>query len=60
MEKIVKKDGYVYSVIEHDVYGMHKTIRNLGKDPDDPMWADDLKKIIKPKPKKKTKKEEDK
>lgn len=32
-EKIVKKDGYVYRVILHDVYGKHKTITKLGKDP---------------------------
>lgn len=42
MEKIVKMNGYVYLVIEHDVYGRHTTFKNLGKDPDDPMWADEL------------------
>ena len=42
MEKIVKMNGYVYLVIEHDVYGRHTTFKILGKDPDDPMWADEL------------------
>ena len=32
MDKIIKKDGYVYLVKEHDSYGRHKTITNLGKD----------------------------
>ena len=35
-------NGYVYLVIEHDVYGRHTTFKILGKDPDDPMWADEL------------------
>ena len=54
-EYIVRKDGYVYHVIEHDVYGNHKTVTNLGKDPDDPRWNNELEK-----PKKTTKKEDDK
>lgn len=32
MEYIVKKDGYVYQVTEHDVYGRHKTTVCLGKE----------------------------
>ena len=55
MHYIERKNGYVYLVQEHDVYGRHKTVTNLGKDPDDPMWAEELKSI---RPKKK-KKEED-
>lgn len=55
MEYIKRENGYVYLIKEHDVYGNHKTITNLGKDPDNPMWAEDLK----PKKKKDTKKEED-
>ena len=54
MKYIEKKDGYVWLVEEHDVYGRHKTITSLGKDPNDPMWADELKSI---KPKKNKKKE---
>lgn len=41
MEKIIKQDGYVYLVKEHDYYGRHKTIVNLGKDIDDPRWKED-------------------
>lgn len=57
MEYILKKDGYVYLVKEHDVYGMHKTITNLGKDPDDPMWKEEVEEM---KSKKKRTKKEDK
>ena len=42
MNKIVRMNGFVYLVIEHDVYGRHTTFKILGKDPDDPMWADEL------------------
>lgn len=42
MDKIVRQNGYVYLVVEHDVYGRHTTLTSLGKDPDDPMWADEL------------------
>lgn len=31
-EYIKKENGYVYQVIEHDIYGKHKTVINLGKD----------------------------
>lgn len=48
MEHIEKRNGYVWFVKEHDVYGRHKTIIRLGKDPD----------YIESKPKK-TKKSED-
>ena len=34
MEKIVKKDGYVYLVKENSNDGRFKTWYNLGKDPD--------------------------
>lgn len=53
MEKIVKKDGYVYLVYGTDGF---LTWRNMGKDPDDPMWNEEI--VEKPK-RKKTKKEED-
>jgi hypothetical protein len=32
MEKIIRKDGYVYLEKWHDVDGRHKTIYNLGKE----------------------------
>ena len=47
MNKIIKKDGYVY-LVTGDV---HITRTYLGKDPDDPRWSDD----VKPKRKKKQK-----
>lgn len=53
MEKIIKKDGYVYLVKDWDKPGF-ETFSNLGKDPDSPIW--------KPKKEKKnieTKKEND-
>ena len=40
MDKIIKQNGYVYLEIWHDFEGKHKTMRNLGKDPDDPMWQE--------------------
>lgn len=45
MEKIVRTNGYVYLVKEHDVYGRHTTLTNLGKDPNHPMWAEELNNI---------------
>ena len=58
MEKIVKKDGYVYLVYGTDGF---LTWRNMGKDPDDPMWNEEVKEmnIEKPKKNKKQKKSED-
>ena len=32
MEYIKKENGNVWLVIEHDVYGKHKTVRYLGKE----------------------------
>lgn len=55
MGKIVKMNGYVYLVQEHDVYGRHTTFVNLGKDPDDPMWSEELNEIKTKKKKKETK-----
>lgn len=52
MEKIIKKSGYVYWVTGDKGF---ETFYNLGKDPDDPMWAEELK----PKKKKNKKKELD-
>ena len=64
MEKIIKKDGYVYLVKGDKGF---ETYYNLGKDPDDPRWnegedleiveKDDIIEVV-PKPKK-TKKSED-
>ena len=48
MEKIVKKDGYVYFVQDYDRKGF-ETYVNMGKDPDDPRWNEEA-------PTKKTKK----
>ncbi len=57
MNKIVRMNGYVYFVEEHDAYGKHKTITNLGKDPDDPRWKEET--DIPKQKKKKTKKDTD-
>lgn len=40
MEKIVKKDGYVYFVQDYDRKGF-ETYVNMGKDPDDPRWNEE-------------------
>lgn len=40
MEKIVKKDGYVYLVQDFDRKGF-ETYVNMGKDPDDPRWNEE-------------------
>jgi hypothetical protein len=32
MEHIKKENGNVWLVIEHDVYGRHKTLKYLGKE----------------------------
>jgi hypothetical protein len=32
MEYIKKENGEVWLVIEHDVYGRHKTVKYLGKE----------------------------
>ena len=47
MNKIVKKDGYVFLVKENDAYGRFPTYYNMGKDPDDPRWEDKPKKTKK-------------
>ena len=52
MKYIEKKNGYVYLVEEHDVYGRHKTVINLGKDPNDPRWTEELKSVSSNKKKK--------
>lgn len=39
MEKIIRKDGYVYFVENFDKKGF-ETYYNLGKDPDDDRWED--------------------
>lgn len=48
MDKIIKKNGYVYLVKNWDRKGF-ETLYNMGKDPDDPMWQEE------DKPKKKRK-----
>lgn len=55
MEKIIKKNGYVYLVENWDRKGF-ETYHNMGKDPDDEMWKEEIKEISKPK---KTKKDVD-
>lgn len=57
MEYILKKDGYVYLVQENDTAGRFPTYYNLGKDPDDPMWKEEVEEMKSKK--KRTKKEED-
>lgn len=42
MEKIIKKDGYVYLVENWDRKGF-ETFYNLGKDNDDPRWKEEEK-----------------
>lgn len=54
MQYIEKKDGYVYMVVENSTDGRFKTYYNLGKDPDSPIWFDEVKEM---KFNKKTKKE---
>jgi len=55
MDKIVKKDGYVFLAQNWDRKGF-ETYYNLGKDPDDPRWNEQEEK---PKQKReKTKKDE--
>lgn len=53
MHYIIKENGYVFMVIEHDEAGKFITKYNMGKDPDDPRWNEE-------KSKKSTKKEDDK
>lgn len=50
MERIVKKDGYVYLIKENSNDGRFKTWYNMGKDSDDPRWKEEEEN---PKPKKK-------
>lgn len=47
MEKIVRKNGYVYLVQDWDKKGF-ETFYNLGKDPNDTRWQDDeiIKEVI--------------
>lgn len=39
MDKIIKKDGFVY-LVQGDKKGF-ETFYNMGKDPDDPRWYED-------------------
>lgn len=57
MEKIVKKDGYVYLVQDFDRKGF-ETFYKLGKDIDSPMWKEEVKEMSQEKPKKKKNEEE--
>ena len=45
MKYIEKKDGYVYLVEENSTDGRFKTYYNLGKDPDSPIWFDEVKEM---------------
>ena len=54
MQYIERKNGYVYLVEDKSTDGRFKTYYNLGKDPDSPMWIDEVKEM---KINKKTKKE---
>ena len=51
MERIEKRNGYVYLVDGKKGFETHF---KLGKDPDDPMWKEEIKEIKKPKKKTKT------
>lgn len=44
MNKIEKKDGYVYLVEDCDKKGF-ETYCNLGKDIDSPIWEDEIKEM---------------
>lgn len=54
MEKIVRKNGYVYLVEGEKGF---ETFYNLGKDIDDPKWGEEAKEIKKKYENKKKKKE---
>lgn len=54
MNKIVKKDGYVFLVKEDSNDGRFVTWYNMGKDSDDPRWKEE-----EDKPKKKIKQKKD-
>ena len=56
MEKIIKKDGYVYLVQDFEKKGF-EIFHNLGKDPD--LYEEEIKEADKPKKTKKQKKSED-
>ena len=55
MEKIVRKNGYVYLVQDWDKKGF-ETYYNLGKDVDDPRWKEEVEEMLQEKPKKGKKK----
>lgn len=42
MERIIKKDGYVY-LVKGEKKGF-ETFYNMGKDPDDPRWKEQVEK----------------
>lgn len=44
MNKIIRMNGFVYLVENWDRKGF-ETYYNLGKDPDDPMWKDEVKEM---------------
>ena len=56
MEKIVRKNGYVYLVQDWDKKGF-ETYYNLGKDVDDPRWKEEVEEMLQEKPKKGKKKQ---
>ncbi len=55
MEKIVRKNGYVYLEKWFDIEGKHTTTYNLGKDPDSEMWKEEIEEITKSKKNKRKK-----
>lgn len=55
MQKIIKKNGFVYLVENWDRKGF-ETYHNMGKDIDDPKWKEEVKDMTK---RKKTKKDVD-
>ena len=58
MDKIIKKDGFVY-LVQGDKKGF-ETFYNMGKDIDDPRWKEEVEEMSQEKPKKrKEKKSED-
>lgn len=56
MDKIVRQNGYVYLVKDFDRRGF-ETFTNLGKDPEDPMWHEEIEEMKKTKKSKKVEEE---
>lgn len=54
MERIIKRDGYVFLVKDWERKGF-ETYHNLGKDPNHPMWHEEIEEMKKTKKNKKEK-----